>query len=90
MNLAQSLGVVPTARRQTEHEYAASLQAQGKKARRRRQIKKPIPIPEKSDKPKAIVNVKKVAYITNLDQLMCDINRCTNGCFHGIDLSDEE
>ena len=81
LNLAQSLGVAPTSRKQTEHEYAASLQARGKKARRRRQTKKSV-------KGKAIA--KKVSFITNLDQLMWDLNRCKNGCFHEVDLTDEE
>ena len=78
LNLAQSLGVVPTARRQTDHEYAASLQAAGKKAKRRRPVKK-------SKHKKSIV--KKVAFITNLDELMTSLNECKNGCFHEVDLA---
>ena len=78
LNLAQSLGVVPTARRRTDHEYAAILQAQGKKARRRRQVKK-------SKHKKSIV--KKVAFITNLDELMTNLNQCKKGCFHEVDLT---
>ena len=89
LNLAQSFGVVPTARRQTDHEYAASLQAKGKKARRRRQTK-----PSKSTpgpgRPGIKSNIKKVAFISNLDQLMWELDRCTNGCFHEIDLSDDD
>ena len=54
------------------------------KARRRRHKKKNIITPKSKSM------VKKVRFITNLDELMYKLNKCTNGCFHDVDLSDDE
>ena len=79
LSLAEHMLIVPAARALTDQEHAKKQQEQGKPHRKRRKSKNtPFVIDPKN---------KKVKFVNGLDGLMRELDDCSNGCFHAVDLT---
>ena len=79
LRLAEHMLIVPASRVLTEQEHAKQQQEQGKPHRKRRKSKKPPYVVDPKN--------KKVKFVNGLDGLMRDLDECSKGCFHAVDLT---